>query len=176
MKKLLCALCFAATFSAAVDVGADMAGAVGQTQGVTSTSITIGVPYIDLATVDKLYGLHLNQGSYPDAYNALIDNLNAHGGINGRTIIAKYAPVNPAVPTSGATSCTQLVQDNHVFVALNPYFGICFLEAGVPTNGGHHLVEGPHRLVHDLADRKNLAIRPAPWPPNAKPASRSPSK
>ena len=70
-----------------------------------ATSITIGIPYIDLATVDRLYGLHLNQGSYPDAYNALIQDLNAHNGIDGRKVIADYAPVNPAVPTSGATSC-----------------------------------------------------------------------
>jgi hypothetical protein len=133
VKKLLATLSFAATVSVLVVIGADVAGGAGPAQGVTSTSITIGIPYIDLATVDKLYGLHLNQGSYPDAYNALIDNLNAHGGINGRKVIAKYAAINPALPTSGATSCTQLVQDDHVFVAIDPYFGICYLEAGVPT-------------------------------------------
>jgi Periplasmic binding protein len=136
MKKSLCTLWITATVFACVVIGADRASAVGQARGVTPTTITIGIPYIDLATVDKLYGLHLNQGSYPDAYDALIDNLNAHGGINGRKVIAKYAPVNPAVPTSGATSCTQLVQDDHVFVAVNPYFGICYLEAGVPTING----------------------------------------
>jgi len=136
MKRLLCALCVAATVCAGVVTGAGLAGAAGQTPGVTSTSITIGVPYIDLVTVDKLYGLHLNQGSYPDAYNALIANLNAHGGIDGRKIVVKYAAINPAVPTSGATSCTQLVQDDHVFAVLNPYFGICYLEAGVPTING----------------------------------------
>jgi hypothetical protein len=136
MKKLLCTLWIATTVSACVVGGADLASADGPARGVTPTSITIGIPYIDLATVDKLYGLHLNQGSYPDAYNALIDDLNSHGGINGRKVIAKYAPINPAVPTSGATSCTQLVQDDHVFVALSPYFGICYLEAHVPTING----------------------------------------
>lgn len=136
MKALLCISCFAATVSAAALTGAHPAGAAGQTRGVSPTSITIGIPYIDLATVDKLYGLHLNQGSYPDAYNALIKNLNAHGGIDGRKVVVQYAPINPAVPTSGATSCTQLVQDDHVFAVLNPYFGICYLEAGVPTING----------------------------------------
>ena len=136
MKKLLCTLCFAATVSSVVASGANLADATGHTQGVTPTSITIGIPYIDLVTVDKLYGLHLNQGSYPEAYNALIDDLNAHGGIDGRKVIADYAAINPAVPTSGATSCTQLVQDDHVFTVLNPYFGICYLEAGVPTING----------------------------------------
>ena len=136
MKKLLCTVCFAATVSSVVASGASLVGATGHTQGVTPTSITIGIPYIDLVTVDKLYGLHLNQGSYPEAYNALIDDLNAHGGIDGRKVVAQYAAINPAVPTSGATSCTQLVQDDHVFAVLNPYFGICYLEAGVPTING----------------------------------------
>jgi hypothetical protein len=136
MKRLFCSLCAAATAGSALVLGANPAGAAGLAQGVTPTTITIGIPYIDLATVDRLYGLHLNQGSYPDAYNALIENLNAHGGIDGRKVVADYAPVNPAVPTSGATSCTQLVQDDHVFAVLNPYFGICYLEAGVPTING----------------------------------------
>jgi hypothetical protein len=136
MKTLLCTLCVTATVGAALFTGANPAAGAGHAQGVTPTSITIGIPYIDLVTVDKLYGLHLNQGSYPEAYNALIRDLNAHGGINGRKVIATYAPVNPAVPTSGATSCTQLVQDDHAFAVLNPYFGICYLEAGVPTING----------------------------------------
>ena len=136
MKRLLCTLCAAATVGSTLVAGANLAGAAVQAQGVTPTSITIGIPYIDLATVDKLYGLHLDQGSYPAAYNALIQDLNVHGGINGRKVIATYSPINPAVPTSGATSCTQLVQDDHVFAVLNPYFGICYLEAGVPTVNG----------------------------------------
>ncbi len=136
MRRWLCTFCFVVIVGTAGVSGADPTGADGPAHGVTPTSITIGIPYIDLATVDKLYGLHLNQGSYPDAYNALIDNVNAHGGIDGRKVIAQYAPINPAVPTSGATSCTQLVQDDHVFVVLNPYFGICYLENGVPTING----------------------------------------
>ena len=133
MKKLLCIACFAVPLGAAVVNEGDAAGAAARAQGVTPTTITIGIPYIDLATVDELYGLHLNQGSYPDAYTALINKLNADGGINGRKIVAQFAAINPASPTSGATSCTQLFQDDHVFVAINPYFGTCYLEAGVPT-------------------------------------------
>ena len=133
MRMLLCTLCLTATVCAAVVIEADPADAAGHTRGVTATTITIGIPYIDLATVDDLYGLHLNQGSYPNAYAALIDNLNADGGIDGRKVVAKFAAINPASPTSGATSCTQLVQDDHVFVSISPYFGTCYLEAGVPT-------------------------------------------
>ena len=71
VKKLLCTLCVAATVGSALVTGPNLAGATGRTQGVTPTSITIGIPYIDLVTVDRLYGLHLNQGSYPDAVQRL---------------------------------------------------------------------------------------------------------
>ena len=52
--------------------------------GVSKTSISVGVPYVDLAAVDQQFGLHINQGSYPDAYDALFASINAHGGLNGR--------------------------------------------------------------------------------------------
>ena len=65
-----------------------------QTSGVTSTTINVGVPYVDLAALKSL-GINIDQGSYPDAYNALISNINAHGGINGRKIKLFLVPVNP---------------------------------------------------------------------------------
>ena len=58
--------------------------AASSTPGVTAKTITVGIPYVDIAYVDKTFGLKLNQGSYPDAYTALFDQLNAHGGIDGR--------------------------------------------------------------------------------------------
>ena len=50
-------------------------------QGVTSTTIKVGIPYLDLSSLAS-QGVKLTQGSWPDAYGALIANLNAHGGIS----------------------------------------------------------------------------------------------
>ena len=55
-------------------------------QGVTATTIKVGIPYVDLAAV-RQFGVTLDQGDFADAYNALIANLNAHGGINGRRVV-----------------------------------------------------------------------------------------
>ena len=106
-----------------------------QAPGVTTTSIHVGLPYLDLSAL-KAVGLNLDQGSYPDAFNALIHNLNAHGGIDGRKIALSVASVNPTSTASSASACTQLTQDDHVFVAFGPLYPLCYQEAGVTTING----------------------------------------
>lgn len=101
--------------------------------GVTKTSISVGVPYVDLAAVDKQFGLHIDQGSYPDAYNALFASINTHGGINGRKIVPVLVAVNPTGTAAAASACTTLTEDTPVFVALSPLSPECYLEHGIPT-------------------------------------------
>ena len=99
--------------------GSAFAGSPPPNQGVTATTIRIGIPYVDLAAV-RQFGITLNQGSYPDAYNALISNLNAHGGINGRRLVPYLVAVNPVGTAPANTACTQLAENDRVFVALAP--------------------------------------------------------
>jgi ABC-type branched-subunit amino acid transport system substrate-binding protein len=106
-----------------------------ETPGVTSTSIQVGLPNLDLSTL-KAVGLNLDQGSYPDAFNALINNLNAQGGINGRKLALSVATINPTSTASSASACTQLTQDDHVFLAFGPLYPLCYQEAGVATING----------------------------------------
>ena len=101
--------------------------------GVTKTSIAVGIPYVDLAAVDKQFGLHIDQGSYQDAYNALFASVNAHGGINGRRLVPVFAAVNPTGTAAAAVACTKLTDDTPVFVALGPLSPECYLEHGIPT-------------------------------------------
>jgi hypothetical protein len=117
-------------------IGSGPAGAASPTPGVTAESITVGIPYVDIAYVDKTFGLKLNQGSYPDAYGALFKELNAHGGINGRKVVPVFVAVNPTGTAAAESSCTQLVEDDHVFLAFAPLSGICYLEHGTPTING----------------------------------------
>jgi hypothetical protein len=113
------------------------AGAVGNssTQGVAQTTIRVGIPYVDLAPL-KALGTNLNQGSYPDAYNALIKSMNAHGGINGRRIVPYLIAVNPAGTAAAATACTQMTEDDRVFVAIAPLEPDCYLQHNTPTIQG----------------------------------------
>jgi len=105
----------------AVVAGAGPASAAptGPTQGVTATSIRVGIPYVDLAAV-RQFGITLDQGSFPDAYNAIISNLNAQGGINGRHLVPYLVAVNPVGTGPAITACTQLAEDDAVFVAIAP--------------------------------------------------------
>ena len=97
------------------------------TPGVTASTIRVGIPYVDLSSLAAL-GIKLNQGSFPDAYNAMIANLNAHGGINGRKVVPYLVAVNPTGTAAASTACTQLTEDDKVFVALAPLSPNCYLQ------------------------------------------------
>ena len=119
------------------------AAAAQPSQGVTATTIRIGVPYVDLSAVRK-FGITLDQGNFPDAYNAIIADLNAHGGVHGRKLVPYLLAVNPVGTAPAATACTQLASDDKVFVAIAPQQPDCFLQQyGVPTiNGSFQNVSG----------------------------------
>jgi hypothetical protein len=102
------------------------------TPGVTPTTIRVGIPYVDVAAV-KAVGVDIDWGSVPDAFNAVIDNLNAHGGINGRHIVPYIVAVDPTGTAPAATACTQLTEDDNVFVAVAPLQATCYLQHGIPV-------------------------------------------
>jgi hypothetical protein len=126
-------------------IGAETGPATAQAgptgRGVTATTIRIGVPYIDLSAIRK-FGITLDQGNYPDAYNAIIADLNAHGGVAGRKLVPYIVAVSPVGTAPAATACTQLGKDDKVFVAIAPFEPSCFLQQGVPTIAGSYQ-EGP---------------------------------
>jgi branched-chain amino acid transport system substrate-binding protein len=96
---------------------ATTAQAQGATPGVTSNTITVGVPYVDLASVAQFTN-GLNQGSYSGAYGALINAINKAGGIDGRKLKADYVAVNPIGTDSSTAACNQLTQDDQVFAVM----------------------------------------------------------
>jgi hypothetical protein len=106
--------------------------AASNTPGVTATTIRVGVPYVDVAAV-KAVGVNIDWGSVPDAFNAIINNINAHGGINGRTIVPYLVAVNPTGTAPAATACTQLTEDDTVFVAIAPLQATCYLQHNTPV-------------------------------------------
>src|SRR5829696_3030751 len=80
--------------------------------GVTADTIKIGVTYVDLKAVTSIT---TNHGDYQATYQALIDDLNERGGINGRKLQAVYAPINPTVSQPAEAACLRLTQDEKVF-------------------------------------------------------------
>jgi Periplasmic binding protein len=124
MKKALASLAsLTVLLTAAVGLvqlgAAGSASAAGQGQsgpGVTAKTIKVGITYANVAAIKNL--INVDPGNYQDAYNALIKQINAHGGIGGRKIIPVYAPVDPLGTAGAATACTQLTEDDKVFVAI----------------------------------------------------------
>ncbi len=112
--------------------GAPVAGAASSSQGVTATTIRVGIPYVDVGALTSV-GVSLNWGNVTDAFDAVIANVNAHGGINGRKIVPFILAVPPTGTAPAATSCTELTQDDKIFVAVAPLMPNCYLQAGVPT-------------------------------------------
>ena len=106
------------------------------TPGVTASTIRVGVPYIEVgAAMLRTLGVDIDYGSFPDAFHALIDNVNSHGGIDGRKIVPYIVAVNPVGTAPAATTCTQLTEDDSVFAVLAPLQPTCYLEHNVPVVG-----------------------------------------
>jgi hypothetical protein len=129
--------------SAVIVAGAGPAAAAAgaPSQGVTAATIRIGIPYIDFSAI-RQFGITLNQGNFTDAYTAIIDDLNAHGGVDGRKLVPYLLAVSPVGTAPAATACTQLDEDDKIFAAIAPFEPACFLEQGVPTISGSYQ-EGP---------------------------------
>jgi hypothetical protein len=91
-------------------------GATQSGNGVTSTSIKIGITYPDVAAIASI--INVNPGNYQVAYTTLINQINSRGGINGRKIVPVFAPVDPLGTSGAATACTHLTEDENVFAVL----------------------------------------------------------
>src|ERR1700722_14326961 len=117
------AAAFVTALGSLLVVGPTTAGAASSPadQGVTANSIAVGLPYVNFAALQSL-GVTINDGSFPDAYNGVIGMINKAGGVNGRKLVLSMAEMNPAVPAEATSSCTQLTEDDHVFVSIAPVF------------------------------------------------------
>ncbi len=87
--------------------------------GVTATTIKIGFSYIDLEALAKSGIIKIDHGPYAQIIQALVDDVNDRGGINGRKlelVTAKYSAIGN---TDQLAACTKLTEDDKVFAVLN---------------------------------------------------------
>src|SRR5262245_8255410 len=108
------------------------------TNGVTSKQIDLGVTYVDLEAIRST--INLDIGNFPKMYTAIIDDLNARGGISGRKVVPSFAPVNPIGTVPSQEACVKLTEDDKVFAVTGFFLGdapLCFLEQhATPVVGG----------------------------------------
>ncbi len=105
-------------------------------QGVTSSTIRIGISVIDFAALQAV-GVNLNDGNDQDAVSALTANMNAHGGVDGRKVVPYFVEMNPASSSSINSSCSELIEDDKAFIVLFPVYPDCFQQTyDTPVIGG----------------------------------------
>jgi ABC-type branched-subunit amino acid transport system substrate-binding protein len=125
----------------AVTAGAATRQAVRQDDSaVTKDEIKVGVVYVDLAPL-RAAGIKRDHGDYQKAWQTVIDDLNAKGGINGRKVVPVYVGVNPLGTDPAQEACVKLTEDEKVFLVMGQFFGtdptLCYLEQHkMPVLGG----------------------------------------
>ena len=124
----------------------------GPAPGVTADSIKVGVTYVDLESLGDV--ATITHGDYEVAYQALFDDINESGGINGRTVEPVLVGVNPVGTDAADAACVQLTEDDDVFVVMG-----FFLEDAVlcPAETHETAVIGP-ALTPERLERAQ-----APW-------------
>jgi ABC-type branched-subunit amino acid transport system substrate-binding protein len=122
-----------AVFAGQGEASASLRQTTTSAPGVTENSITVGTISTQTGT------LAANFSSLVYGERAYFDYVNAHGGVNGRTIDYRYALDDGGSPTSFNQLANTLINQDHVFavtgVATAFFSPNLFVEAGIPTYG-----------------------------------------
>ena len=122
------------------------------TPGVSKDEIKVGVTYVDLDAIRSV--TDISHGDYEKSYHAVIDDLNKHGGVNGRKVVPVFAKVNPIGTAPAQEACLKLTEDDHMFAVIGFFYfdaPLCYVaQHNTPILGGQ-------------ITSKNLAQAKAPW-------------
>jgi hypothetical protein len=92
-------------------------------RGVTADAIRIGLSFPDLEALAKTGLIKVDNGDYAAMAKALVDDVNAQGGVNGRKLelsLGKYGVLGAAEQLA---ACTKLTEDDKVFAILGGFIG-----------------------------------------------------
>jgi Periplasmic binding protein len=107
--------------SSTTKAGGANAANTASAKGVTADTIKLGLSYPDLEALAKQGLIKVDNGDYAKIGQVLVDDINKNGGVNGRKIelaIAKYSVLEPSAQTA---ACTQLTEDDKVFLILGGF-------------------------------------------------------
>ncbi|MCY3851256.1 MAG: ABC transporter substrate-binding protein [Acidimicrobiaceae bacterium] len=127
-------------------------------RGITEDTITVGVAMLNF---ELLVDINLSPAGWGDqqgVWEALIANLNANGGINGRTVEAVYEYYSPIDPVDAERVCTALTEDNEVFAVLGGFVGPLAGTADPCITGLNETI-----LIGGEINAAELAQSRAPW-------------
>ena len=108
------------------------------TPGVSKDDIKLGVSYVDLDAIRDV--TDISHGDYKTTYNAVIDELNKQGGVNGRKIVPVFTPINPIGTAPAQEACVKLTEDEKVFATVGFFYfdaPLCYVaQHDTPILGG----------------------------------------
>jgi hypothetical protein len=91
--------------------------------GVTATTIKLGYSYPDLDALAKTGLIKVSRGPEEAIVKALVDDVNANGGIDGRKLEVSFAKYSVLGANDQLASCAKLTEDDKVFMILGGYIG-----------------------------------------------------
>lgn len=127
-------------------------------RGVTEDTITIGVSMLNFDLLKEINLSPAGWGDQQGIWEALVANLNANGGINGRTVEAVYEFYSPIDPVDAERVCTALTEDNETFAVLGGFVGPLAGTADPCVAGLNDTI-----LIGGEINAAELAQTSAPW-------------
>jgi ABC-type branched-subunit amino acid transport system substrate-binding protein len=119
-------------------------------QGVTATTIKVGVVMIDYKCVEQF--VDREEPDQQATFQIFIDYINDKGGIDGRKIVPVYKSYCPIDNSTELAACTSLTDDSRVFAAIGTFYDpsgnaqLCFAKQ-------HHTVVIADSLTQALVER-----------------------
>ncbi|MGO9873647.1 MAG: ABC transporter substrate-binding protein [Acidimicrobiia bacterium] len=89
--------------------------------GVSATSIKIGVALVDFTQIEQFTDLIRTKAEQKQIYQIYINNINAHGGINGRKIVPYFKFYTPLGTAAVLSLCTSFAEDDNVFAVVGTF-------------------------------------------------------
>ncbi len=140
------------------DGTADRAGELtASDRGVTADTIHVGVSMLDFAALVEDGLSPQGWGDQQGVWEALIADLNARGGINGRTVEATYGFYSPVDEEEALSVCSQLTEDLETLIVLGGFLG--------PVEDVSTCITGTNdtALIGGRLSQERLDQSSAPW-------------
>ena len=128
-------------------------------RGVTATSIKLGIVTIDYTCIKQF--VNFNYGNQPAIDQVFINDLNAHGGILGRTIVPVYKSYCPIGNTTALAACTSFTEDDKVFAVLGRLYDNTG-DAELCVSRDHQTIHVGHQLSQAWIDQAPPALLMSP--------------
>jgi hypothetical protein len=134
--------------------------------GITKDKVYLGIAYFpDAATSNKAIGAAgANGGDQRDYYNAVIKDLNDHGGVIGRKVEPVYFEIqstsNEPIDSQLQRGCDTWTKDNKVFAITfrGRVLQECARKAGILITDGSGEASGTFDRLPNMIDPGNIAL------------------